>query len=248
MSNISLVFRNAMRNNLRMQSAAFITLAVILICVIGVIVILAVLLINPEMDKPVPDKDVLENALGLVLFSASFITVGIYCGVFSFQPMTREKARGNIQALLATPLTPADIWLGKSFAVFLPGLVCTVIMTIAAYFITNLVYFAGDIGFLGTPWMFVSNLIASPLLYLAVTLFVHVVGLTGKAVTANIITQIFLPVMANVMMQLAVRTSLNAGSWLFMMILFGTAGIIGIGSIFIRSRLTTEKIILSLQG
>ena len=248
MNNITLVFANTVKDNLRLRVAAFITFTIIFICVVGVIILLSVLIINPEMDKPVPDIAALENALGLILFSASFFTIGIYCGVFSFQPLTREKARGNIQALLATPLKPADVWLGKSLGVFLPGLAFTVIMTIAAYFITNLVYFAGDIGFRGTPWMFISNLVASPLLYLAVTLFVHVVGLTGKAVTANIITQIFLPVMANVMIQLGVRTSLGSGSLLFTLILIGTTAIIGIGIFLIRSRLTTEKIILSLQG
>jgi ABC-2 type transport system permease protein len=248
MSNIALVLINSFRYNLRMRAAFFISMAIIFICVVGVIVIFSVLIINPEMEKPVPDISALENAMGLVLFSASFITIGIYSGVFSIQSMIREKARGNIQALLATPLTPGDIWLGKSLAVFLPGLVFTIILTIAAFLAINLIYFTGTTGFIATPWMFISNLIASPLLYFSVVLFLYIVGLTGKAGTANIITQIFLPVMANVMIQLGIRTSLGAGSWLFMLILIGTAVVIGIGSLSIRSRLITENIIMSLQG
>ncbi|MDD3994537.1 MAG: hypothetical protein PHT06_01875, partial [Dehalococcoidales bacterium] len=71
-------------------------------------------------------------------------------------------------------------------------------------------------------------------------------GLVGKPVTANVIGQIFLPVMANVMIQLAVRSSLGAGSWSFAVILLGTATVIVIGMFPAYRNMTTERIILSL--
>ena len=246
MSNIALVMKFAIKNQLRMISTTVITLTITFICVAGVIAIVAALLLNPEMEKTVPDMSVLENAMGIILFCASFISIGIYSSVFSYQSLVREKAGGNIQALLATPISTKGMWLGKSLAVFLPGLIFTVIMSIVAFIVLNLIYFSGDTGFFFTSWMFISNLLAVPLLYFAVTLFVHIIGLVGKPVTANVIGQIFLPVMANVMIQLAVRSSLGAGSWLFAVILLGTATVIVIGMFPAYRNMTTERIILSL--
>jgi ABC-type Na+ efflux pump permease subunit len=80
------------------------------------------------MEKAAPDMSVLQNAMGVTLFCASFISIGIYSSVFSYQSLVREKARGNIQALLATPVSPREMWMGKSLAVFIPGLIFTVVM------------------------------------------------------------------------------------------------------------------------
>ncbi len=246
MNKTSLVMKFAVKNQLRMTATTVITLAIIFICVAGTIAILAALILNPEMEKTAPDMSVVQNAMGVTLFCASFISIGIYTSVFSYQSLVREKARGNIQALLATPVSPHEMWLGKSLAVFLPGLVFTIILTIAAFLVLNLIYFTGDTGFVFTFWMFISNLLAVPLLYLAVTMFVHIVGLVGKPVTANVTGQIFLPLMANVMIQLAVRTSLSADSWLFALILLGTTAVIAIGMLLMYRNLKSETIMLSI--
>ncbi len=246
MNKTALVMKFAVKNQLRMTATTVITLTIIFICVAGTIAILAALILNPEMEKAAPDMPVLQNAMGVTLFCSSFISIGIYTSVFSYQSLVREKSRGNIQALLATPVSPRELWLGKSLGVFFPGLIFTVIMTIAAFLILNIIYFSGDTGFVFTPWMFISNLLAVPLMYLAVTMFVHIVGLVGKPVTANVIGQIFLPVMANVMIQLAVRTSLGAGSILFAVILLGTAAVILMGMFPMYRNLKSETIMLSI--
>lgn len=123
----------------------------------------------------------------------------------AIQSLAREKARCNIQALLATPLAPRDIWLGKSVGVFVPGLAFAVVMTTAALVALNLIYFVPKIGFLISLGMLVSNLVAVLLVYLALTALVHEVGLVGKPSTANILTQVFLPVMITIMINLALR-------------------------------------------
>lgn len=246
MNKTALVMKFSVKNQLRMMATMVITLMTTLICVVGVIVIVVVLMLNPEMEKAAPDISVLKNAMGVTMFCASFISIGVYTSVFSYQSLVREKARGNIQALLATPVSPQELWLGKSLAVFLPGLIFTIILTLAAFLVLNLIYFTGDIGFVFTTWMFISNLLAVPLLYLALTMFVHIVGLVGKPVTANVIGQIFLPLMANIMAQLAVRTSLGADSWLFAVILLGTTVVIAIAMIPMHGKLKSETIILSI--
>ena len=73
--------------------------------------------------------------------------------VFAFQSMTREKSRGNIESLMATPLSVKDIWIAKSLAVFIPGMVLGEILTLAALLAVNYIYFVPKIGFIYTHWI-----------------------------------------------------------------------------------------------
>jgi ABC-2 type transport system permease protein len=245
MRNTWLVMKAAISNNLRLRSVAIVSLGVVFICVIGVAAIFVTQFIIPEVRAVAPDRTVLENFLGLIMFTTAFMSIGIYANVFGFQSMTREKSRGNIQALLATPLAPGEVWLGKSLAVFLPGLVFAELMTLAAFLALNYLFLVPDLGLVVTPWMLISNFIGVPLVYLALTLLVHLIGLTGKAGTGNVISQIFLPVMIALMINLAIRQAPNAGSWIFSGILFSVAVVFGVIVLVIRPKLTAEKIILS---
>jgi ABC-type transport system involved in multi-copper enzyme maturation permease subunit len=241
----ALVMKTAMKNNFRLRAVAIVLTGIVFICVVGLAVLFGTQFIRPEVNAAAPSRSVLENFLGLILFITSFISIGIYASVFAFQSMTREKARGNIQALLATPINPDNIWLGKSLGVFLPGLAFAVVMTLAALLAINYIYFVPRMGFIVTPWMIVSSFIAVPLVYLALSLLVHLVGLTGKPATGNVIAQIFLPVMIALMINLAVRNMPNVGSWLFAVILLSVAAVIGVIVLAIRPTLTIEKVILS---
>ena len=53
----------------------------------------------------------------------------ILCWVLAGPLMTEEKASGTLASLLATPLEPFELWVGKSLAVFVPGTV----MALAGY-------------------------------------------------------------------------------------------------------------------
>jgi ABC-type Na+ efflux pump permease subunit len=241
----ALVMNAALKNNLRLGAVVFVSIGVVFICVIGLAVLFGSQFLLPEADAAVPDRSVLENYLGLILFATSFMSIGIYASVFSFQSMLREKARGNIQALLATPVSAADLWLGKSLGVFLPGLAFAVVMTLAALLAINFIYLVPKVGFIVTPGMAFSSFVAVPLIFLAMSLLVNMVGLTGKPATGNVIAQVFLPVMTALMINLALRQLPNAGSWLFAVILLGAAAVIGAVVLVVRPKLTAEKIVLS---
>jgi len=137
MNNIALVMQAAVKTSLRLRSVVILSAGVVLICVIGAIVLLATQTIRPEMNAVTPDRSALESYLSLILYTTSFLSIGVYASVLAFQSMIREKSRGNIQALLATPVNPGDIWLGKSLGVFLPGLVFASMMTLAAFLVIN---------------------------------------------------------------------------------------------------------------
>ncbi len=245
MSYTRLVMRAGMRNNRRLKVAIGILLSVTFICVAGVTILFCILLLEPEMESTVLDRSRLEAYLGIIVYAASFLGVGITLNSFAFQSLVREKARGNLQSLLATPVKPKDIWMGKSLSILVPGTLFGSILAVLVLIIVNAVYFFPDIGFVLNPWIALSSFLGVPLVYLALGLLVHLVGLTSRAANGNVIAQLFLPVMVNVMIQVAVHDVIDASSWLFLAMNLGLAAVIGTIVIGLRSRLTTERIILS---
>jgi hypothetical protein len=245
MKEIGLITRSSIRNNLRLKIMIVVQIAVVLICIIGLVLAFCLLLIAPAMAAETPDRPALEMYLSLIVFAASLIGLGVNLNVFGFQTMTREKSRGNIVALLATPLKTSHIWIAKSLAVFMPGLVMGEVFALISLLAVNYIYFVPRIGFLVTPWIIVTSFVALPLIYLSLSLLVHLIGLTGKPATGNVIVQIFLPVFASLMINLGVRHILEAASWSFALANFGLAAVIGVIVILLRPRLTRERIVLS---
>jgi ABC-type Na+ efflux pump permease subunit len=121
MRKVWLVTTTGIKNVLRMRIVLVILIPITLICVVGIALLLCLLLIGPEAQSASPDKDLLEGYIGLILYSSTLISIGVTLNSLVFQTMVREKSRGNLAALLATPLKASEIWLGKSLALFIPG-------------------------------------------------------------------------------------------------------------------------------
>lgn len=245
MKSTGLIITTGIKNNFRSKIVLITYIIVLLICILGMAVSICLFLIAPEMDKESPDKSRLELYLGLIMYSTSLITVGINLDVFAFQSMTREKSRGVIESLLATPVRAKDIWVGKSMAIFIPGLVLSEIFTLIVLITINYIYFIPDIGFLLNPWIALSSFLAAPLIYLCLSLLTHLIGLTGKPASAHVIVNIFLPVVVSLMINLTVRNILDINSWSFAAVNIGVAAVIFIATIPLLHRLTSEKIVLS---
>jgi hypothetical protein len=112
-------------------------------------------------------------------------------------------------------------------------------------FFINLVFIVPAVGFIVTPWMLISSLVGVPLVFLALGLLVHLIGLTGKAATGNIIAQLSLAILPALMINLAVRNITSAASWPFLAVLLGLVFIAGIFILVLRPKLTAERIMLS---
>lgn len=245
MSNLWLVTSAGMKNAFRLKTSMMILIGVTLICVVGIALLMCILLIVPEMKSAMPDRAALEAHLGIILYLSSFISIGVGLNSLVFQMMVREQSRGNLAALMATPLKLFDIWLGKSLALFIPGLIIAIVLTVLNLVIINLIYFIPEVGFLCNWQMLVNSLVILPLMYFFFGMLVHLVGFTTKPVTGNIIAQVFLPVMINVIIQLVVRNVIDINSWQFMALNLGLAVIFGAIILSMKARLTPEKVILA---
>ena len=245
MREIGLIIITSVKNNLRLKVVLIVYITVTIICVLGITIALCLFLIAPEVNKGLPDKSELELYLGLVMYATCFISLGVNLNSIAFQSMTREKSRGNIESLLATPLEIKHIWIAKSIAIFIPGLILGEVLAFIVLIAVNYIYFIPEIGFISNPWLAVTSFLVAPLIYFCLSLLVHLIGLTGKPATGNVIAQVFLPVIVSLMINLMVHGILDAASWPFTVANLGIAAVIGITLFFLRSRLTRERIVLS---
>ncbi len=245
MREIALITAATIRNNLRSKITVALLMAVVLICVAGLVIAFSLLMIAPAMEVEIPDRPTVETGLSLIVYTTCLIGLGVNLNAFGFQTMTREKTRGNIEALLATPLKASQIWVAKSFAIFLPGLVLGEVLALISLLAVNFIYFVPVAGFLLNPWIFLSCFVAVPLIYLSLSFLVYLIGLTGKPATGNVIVQVFLPVFTSLMINLGVHHVLDATSWSFALANLGLAGAIGAIAVLLRRRLTSERIVLS---
>ena len=245
MRDIILITVSSVKNNLKSKVLTIVFVSITLMIVAGLALFFCLLLIAPEINKPSPDRAQLELYLCLIMYTTCIICLGINMNVFAFQSMTREKSRGNIESLMATPLSVKDIWIAKSLAVFIPGMVLGEILTLAALLAVNYIYFVPKVGFIYTYWIGLASFLAVPLVYLCLSLLTHLIGLTGKPATGNVVGQVFLPVVLTLMINLTVRHILDATSWPFTLANFGIAAVIAIIVIFLQPRITRERIVLS---
>lgn len=249
MDGISIAMINAgIKNNLRSRTLLVIFIGLAVMFVGGIAFIFCLLGISPAVAKGGLDmRSDLELYLGLILYTACMMGLGVDMNAFTAPSMTREKSRRNIESLLATPLKPKDIWLARSLAIFLPGLVVGEVLTIIALFAINYIYIVPEVGFLVTPWIAVSSFVMVPLIYFCLSLLVNLIGLTGSPNTGNVIVQVFLPVMVALVINVGLHHILDTTSWLFTLINLGIAAVIGIVIVFLYPRLTKERIVLSRQ-
>ena len=245
MRDIILITTGSIKNNLKSKALTIVFVSITLMITAGLTLFFCLLLITPAMNASVPDRTQLELYLSLIMYTTCLVWLGVNLNVFAFQSMTREKSRGNIESLMATPLSVKDIWIAKSLAVFIPGMVLGEILTLAAMLAVNYIYFVPRIGFVYTHWIGLSSFLAVPLIYLCLSLLVHLIGLTGKPATGNVVVQIFLPIVLTLMINLMIRHILDTTSWPFTLVNFGIAAVIAIIVIFLQPRITRERIVLS---
>ena len=246
MKNMGPLIITNIKNNFSSKSIAIIWYGMALLLVVGIAALFGILLIAPELSKISPDRTKLEIYLGVILFSASLLGLGINLNALGFTSMVKEKSRGNIQSLLATTLELKDIWMVKSLAIFIPGLIVGELLTLISLIAVNYIYFVPKVGFLFSPWIAVTSFIVFPVIYLCLGLLVYLMGLTSKPQNANIIALVFLPVFVNLVIQLPLNSNfMDFTSWPFTLVNVGIAIVIAIILIILRSRITKEKVILS---
>jgi ABC-type Na+ efflux pump permease subunit len=200
-----------------------------------------------------------ENASQTAIISASqaYLTNLIYvipmiysiliCSIFANYSVTLDKAKRNIESLMATPVRLSQVWLGKSLAVTLPSIIIGIAVAILVYIVMNFLVVIPQTGVFIFPNVvaIVTLFILVPLLiFTIVTIVIDVQLIISNPRVANLVfTGIFLLFFFGV----NVLGSLNIQ---FAFELF-YIGLIAVGALIswgLSRSLTREKVILSSKG
>lgn len=246
MNGIGPIITTSIKNNLQSRTLLIVFIGLAVMLALAGALVICLLFIGPMVKGNLPGSESnLELYLGAIMYTVCLFGMGICINVFAASSMTKEKSRGNIESLLATPLKAKNIWLAKSLAVFLPGLVLGEVFTATALVAINYVYFVPEIGFVINPWIAISSFVMVPLMYFCLSLLVHLIGLSGSPQTANTVVQVFLPLILALMMNLGLRQILDMTSWHFTLINLGIAAVVAIVVILLYPRLSKERVVLS---
>ena len=248
MNRISIVMKRDYRE-LR-QTAAFRIMviaaaAVMLAAAVGISIAL-----NRQSWLGKPEaRPLLELFIGLVLYFLPLAVLLAFIWAFANLPVTKEKVNGNIESLMATPLSPRDLWLGKSLAIFLPAYFISIVASVIVILVINLSTILPATGefVLPVPTL-VLGFVVNPLLFLGLLLFMILFSLANNpdiAMGPSFILGFGL--MMGVPVGLGLGT-FDISSWSFTLwYLLGTVVLLAVVLSFTRL-LTRQNIVLSSKG
>ncbi|WP_158542984.1 ABC transporter permease subunit [Phytoactinopolyspora halophila] len=222
-------------------------IAVLLFAVITVVATVGTFsFVRGGADAAAGDDDVARQALGIVLFLLAMLPVMVGIPLFSTESLTREKSSGTMASLLATPLTPREICLGKSSAIFLPLLGVTVLAPIVAGVAINLFAIQPVLGeFFFPPSLILTVVVVVPLFFFGLanlTIELSMAGSAELAVAPSYLVGLALLVGVPISTVLGVA---DPASWSFLLVgLLATAVMWLV--VWVASRwLSEERIVLS---
>jgi ABC-type transport system involved in multi-copper enzyme maturation permease subunit len=169
---ISIVFHRDFKELRQTNTFLIISILSAIITVAASVIIIVVL-----RRQALPGKEIagpmLELIIGLIAYFLPLFVIMTFIWAFSNLTIIREKVNGSIESLLATPLSPREIWIGKSIAIFLPGYIISTISTLIILLSVNFFVIIPATGnvILPTSALLISFLI-NPLLFLALLLFI----------------------------------------------------------------------------
>jgi ABC-type multidrug transport system permease subunit len=118
---------------------------------------------------------------GLVLYFLSLLIFLAFTWGFSNIQLTKEKVNGNIECLLATPVSPSGLWTGKILAVFLPAFIITLVSVCLVWIALNLIVsLPGWSMFIMPESFLIVSLLSNPVLFSGVIAFIVLVSLSGN--------------------------------------------------------------------
>lgn len=187
--------------------------------------------------------------IGLVLYFLPLVVLLSFIWSFATLPLTKEKANGNIEALMATPLSPWGLWLGKSLAVFLPAYLISIVAAFIVVLVINLSTILPATGVFVLPvFTLVLGFVVNPLLFLGLLLFMILFALANNPDIA--LAPSFL-IGFGLMMGMPVGLGMgwfDLSSWSFTLwYLLGTVVLLAIVLALTRL-LTRQNIVLSSKG
>ena len=232
------------------QTTAFRVMVILsAVITIGIAVGTVVALSKAEWLGEEAARPWLELIMGLIVYFLPLFVLIAFIWAFASLPITKEKVNGNIECLLATPLSPTALWMGKSLAIFLPGFVISVVATLVVVLAVNFTTITPATGdfVLPAPVLLIGFLI-NPLLFFGLLLFIVLFSLANNPDLA-IAPSFLVGFGLMIGIPLGVATgAIDLASWSFSLWYLAGAIIIWAVVCCLSRLLTKENIVLSSKG
>lgn len=259
MNGFLVVLRRDIRE-LRHSPALTIVAVLIALLTIGAVVGASILLhsidlsgvrnLGEEAARPARQailREIMKPVIGFAVYFATMLPFMTVIWAFGATLMVKEKSAGNLETLLATPLSPVAIWLGKSVAIFLPAfalsiasaLVAVVAMNAAASILQDTAVFVLP------PAVLVTGLLVNPLLFFGLTSLTVILAFTHDADVGIVPSfPIGFGLMCGVPLGVGLGL-LDLTAWSFVLYDLAAAALLWAAILCVSRSLTKEKIVLS---
>jgi len=248
LSKTGVIYRRDFRE-LRQTNTFLIISIVFSVVTIAIAVSASIVLSRQEWIGGKAAGPILELIIGLISYFLPFMVLITFIWAFASLPVVKEKVNGNIASLLATTLSPKEIWIGKSLAIFVPGYLLSIISTMIVLLVVNLSVIIPATGnFLLPLPLFLVSLIFNPLLLLGLLFFTILFSLANNPDIAIAPSFLFgFGLMMGIPLGMALE-AIDLSSWSFSLWYLGGVIIVWIIVFFLTRLLTKENIVLSSKG
>ncbi|MDD3521228.1 MAG: hypothetical protein PHU65_08370 [Actinomycetota bacterium] len=245
---INIVFQRDIKELLKTSIFKIVSIIFALVTVAASLILVFVLR-KQDIFSNEYSKSILELIIGLISYFIPLTILMTFIWSFANFMVINEKARGNIESLLATPLDPKDISKGKSFAVFLPAYIISSFSYLIILLSLNFAVIFPKTGeFLFPPQALLIGFIINPIFFMGLLFIIVVFSLAANpdiAIAPSFIVGFGL--MLGIPLGLATG-NISILSWSFVLWCLAGAALIWIILIFSFRLLSKEKIILSSRG
>lgn len=248
MRRMSIVFQRDFRE-LRQTNAFLIMVIVFAVITITAAVSVSIVLSRQEWLGEEAARPMLELIIGLIAYFLPLFILITFIWAFASLPIIKEKVNGNIASLLATPLSPKEILIGKSLAIFLPGFAISVVSTLIVLLAVNFIAISPATGsFVLTAPLLVTGFLINPLMFFGLLLFIVLFSLANNPDIA-IAPSFLIGFGLMIGIPLGVATGvINLASWSFSLWYLAGTTVIWIVVCCFSRLLTKENIVLSSKG
>lgn len=245
---MSIVFQRDFRE-LRQTNAFLIMVIVFAVITITAAVSVSIVLSRQEWLGEEAARPMLELIIGLIAYFLPLFILITFIWAFASLPIIKEKVNGNIASLLATPLSPKEILIGKSLAIFLPGFAISVVSTLIVLLAVNFIAISPATGsFVLTAPLLVTGFLINPLMFFGLLLFIVLFSLANNPDIA-IAPSFLIGFGLMIGIPLGVATGvINLASWSFSLWYLAGTTVIWIVVCCFSRLLTKENIVLSSKG
>jgi ABC-type Na+ efflux pump permease subunit len=194
-------------------------------------------------------KPTLGLIMGLLVNYMPIIVLFTCMCTWATDPVAKEKAKGTIESLLATPLTAKAAWIGKSLAIFMPAFIMGLISTLVVVLVVNFASILPATGHfvLPLPEALTGFLFLPLLMFACISVMVLLSLITNPAIGQTIAIIIGV-IMLQLPGQLGGRYIWLLASWDYALYVLAGAALLGVIALLFSLLLSKESIILSSKG